>query len=140
MKLSKKSKVALVLIMVFSACLSSQAWKSLKRGIEQGIGNAGSSSVSESTKYDVKNYKSKKPANLSKETSVQKKAALLDKAESALLKKEYKTSQKYLDQFNSISFTEKTPLADAQALGKWSAEIDRYLMNLNPDREYKGEK
>lgn len=56
------------------------------------------------------------------------------------MKKEYKTSQKYLDQFNSISFAEKTPLADAQALGKWSAEIDRYLMNLNPDREYKGEK
>lgn len=56
------------------------------------------------------------------------------------MKKEYKTSQKYLDQFNSISFTEKTPLADAQALGKWSAEIDRYLMNLNPAREYKGEK
>lgn len=108
--------------------------------IEPGIGNAVSTSVSESTKYDVKNYKSKRPVNLSKETSVQKKAALLDKAEAALLKKEYKTSQKYLDQFNSISFTGKTPLADAQALGKWSAEIDRYLMNLSPDREYKGEK
>jgi len=135
MKLSKKSKVALILIMVSSACLSSQAWKSFTKGIEQSIGNSVSNSMSTSPKYDVKNYKSKKPANLSKETSVQKKTALLDKAEAALLKKDYRTSQKYYDQSNKISFTENTPLADAQALGKWSGEIGKYLQYLNPDNQ-----
>ena len=62
--------------MVSSACLSSQAWKSFTKGIEQSIGNSVSNSISTSPKYDVKNCKSKKTANLSKETSVQKKAAL----------------------------------------------------------------
>lgn len=139
MKLSKKSKAALILIMVSSACVSSQAWKSFTKGIEQGIGKAVSDSISSSmsttTTMDVKNYKSKKPEKLSKETSVQKKAALLDKAEAALLKKDYRTSQKYLDQCYKIPYTEKTPYEDTQALGKWSAEIDKYLMYLNPDRQ-----
>lgn len=102
MKLSKKAKIVLFSLAVSSVCLSAQSFKDLLKG----AGGASSGSIFGSTKYDVKNYKSKKPAKLSKEASVQKIAALLDKAE-----------------------------ADARAIGEWSGEIGKYLQYLNPDNQ-----
>ncbi len=131
MKLSKKAKIVLVALAVSSVCLSAQSFKDLLKG----AGGTSSGSIFGSTKYDIKNYKSKKPAKLSKEASVQKIAALLDKAEAALLKKDYRTSQKYYDQAEAIPFTVNTPEADARAIGEWSGEIGKYLQHLNPDNQ-----
>ena len=77
--------------------------------------------------YDLKNYKSKKPAKISKEDSVQKKYKLLEKAEAALLKKDFKTCKKYCDDNNAISFTVNTPEADALAISQWAGDIACYL-------------
>ncbi len=141
MKISKKLKTALVLLAVTSVCVSSQSLRGFVRGIQNGIEKSVSDAILGSTVYDVKNYKSKKPAKLSKEASVQKMSKLLDKSEQALLKKDYKTSQKYYDEACKVSFTEKTPEADAIALSTWMSDIGTYLEYLNPDNQrYKGEK
>lgn len=163
MKLSRKSKIAVVLLMIASSACFSQKWKGIVKGIEGRVGGKNSSQSTESSssssgsksssssssslfsnfssggKYsDISTYKSKKPAKLSKEASVQKKYKLYEKAENALLKKDYKTAQKYYDEANAIPFTEATPEADALALVEWGGEIGRYLAVLNgPSEEEK---
>lgn len=154
MKLSRKSKIAVVLLMIASSACFSQKWKGIVKGIEGRVGGKNSSqSSSESSssssgffknlngggKYsDISTYKSKKPTKLSKEASVQKHYKLYEKAENALLKKDYKTAQKYYDDANAIPFTEATPEADALALVEWGGEIGRYLAVLNgPSEEEK---
>ena len=66
MKISKKLKTALVLFAVTSVCVSSQSLRGFVRGIQNGIEKSVSDAILGSTVYDVKNYKSKKPAKLSK--------------------------------------------------------------------------
>jgi len=160
MKLSRKSKLVVVLLMIASSACFSQKWKGIVKGIEGRVGgknssqssseSASSSSSSSSSsgffknfssggKYsDISTYKSKKPAKVSKEASVQKRYKLYEKSENALLKKDYKTAQKYYDEANAIPFTEATPEADALALVEWGGEIGRYLAVLNrPSEEEK---
>lgn len=163
MKLSRKSKVAVVLLMIASSACFSQKWKGIVKGIEGRVGgknssqsssessSSGSSSSSSSSgffsnfgsngKYsDISTYKSKKPAKLSKEASVQKHYKLYEKAENALLKKDYKTAQKYFDEANAIPFTEATPEADALALMDWAGELGRYIGTLNSPSEEEKDK
>jgi len=155
MKLSRKSKLVVVLLMIASSACFSQKWEGIVKGIEGRVGgknssqssseSASSSSSSSSSsgffknfssggKYsDISTYKSKKPAKVSKEASVQKRYKLYEKSENALLKKDYKTAQKYYDEANAIPFT-----ADALALVEWGGEIGRYLAVLNrPSEEEK---
>lgn len=150
MKTSKKTKIALAVLIAASACFAEPGWKNAMKGIEgrikgnkQSTGKTASSSSASSKKsvdpfagingsltkqnYDLKNYKSKKPAKISKEDSVQKKYKLLEKAEAALLKKDFKTCQKYCDDNNAISFTMNTPEADALAISQWAGDIACYL-------------
>lgn len=65
---------------------SSSSSASSKKSVDPFAGINGSLTKQN---YDLKNYKSKKPAKISKEDSVQKKYKLLEKAEAALLKKRF---------------------------------------------------
>lgn len=153
MKLSRKSKVVLVLLMVAASACFAQKWKSLVKGIEGRVGGKNNSQqTTESTekesssekssslfgggagrngKYsDISTYKSKKPAKLSNEASVQKHYKLYEKAENALLKKDYATAQKYFDEASAVPFTEATPEADAMALMDWARELGMYIQTL----------
>ena len=155
MKLSRKSKVVLVLLMVAASTCFAQKWKGIVKGIEGRVGGKNNSQeTTESTekessskksgslfggvgagrngKYsDISTYKSKKPTNLSKEDAVQKQYKLYEKSENALLKKDYKTAQKYFDEAGQVPFTINTPEADALALRDWAGEIGMYLSVLN---------
>ena len=163
MKLSRKSKVLLVLLMVAASTCFAQKWKSLVKGIEGRVGGKNNSQqTTESTekesssgksgslfgggiggrgKYsDISTYKSKKPAKLSNEASVQKQYKLYEKAENALLKKDYKTAQKYFDEAGAVPFTEATPEADALALMDWARELGMYIGTLNAPSEEEKDK
>lgn len=158
MKLSRKSKIVLVLLMVAASTCFAQKWKGIVKGIEGRVGGKnGSQQTTESTekessskkssslfgggagrngKYsDISTYKSKKPAKLSNEASVQKHYKLYEKAENALLKKDYATAQKYFDEASAVPFTEATPEADALALMDWAGELGRYIGTLNAPSE-----
>ncbi len=158
MKSSKKAKVAVVLLMIASSDCFSQKWKEIVKGIEDRVGGKNSSqSSSESSsssssfgffsnfssggKYsDISTYKSKKPAKLSKEASVQKRYKLYEKAENALLKKDYKTAQKYYEEAGAVLFTEAAPEADALALMEWAGEMGKYIQTLNATSEEEKDK
>lgn len=163
MKLSRKSKVVLVLLMVAASACFAQKWKSLVKGIEGRVGGKNNSQqTTESTekessskkssslfgggagrngKYsDISTYKSKKPAKLSNEASVQKHYKLYEKAENALLKKDYATAQKYFDEASAVPFTEATPEADAMALMDWARELGMYIGTLNAPSEEEKDK
>lgn len=163
MKLSRKSKVVLVLLMVAASACFAQKWKSLVKGIEGRVGGKNNSQqTTESTekessskkssslfgggagrngKYsDISTYKSKKPAKLSNEASVQKHYKLYEKAENALLKKDYATAQKYFDEASAVPFTEATPEADAMALMDWERDLSSWIHSFYEDPNYQGEK
>lgn len=163
MKLSRKSKVLLVLLMVAASTCFAQKWKSLVKGIEGRVGGKNNSQqTTESTekessgrkssslfgggagrngKYsDISTYKSKKPTNLSKEDAVQKQYKLYEKSENALLKKDYKTAQKYFDEAGQVPFTINTPEADALALRDWAGELGMYIGTLNAPSEEEKDK
>ena len=158
MKLSRKSKVVLVLLMVAASTCFAQKWKGIVKGIEGRVGGKNNSQqTTESTEKessgrtssslfgggagrngkdsDIRTYKSKKPAKLSNEASVQKHYKLYEKAENALLKKDYATAQKYFDEASAVPFTEATPEADALALMDWAGELGRYIGTLNAPSE-----
>lgn len=80
---------------------------------------------------DISTYKSKKPMKLSREASVQKHYKLYEKAENALLKKDYKTSRKYYEEAGAVPFTEAAPEADTLALMEWAGEMGKYIQTLN---------
>lgn len=126
MKLSRKSKVVLVLLMVAASACFAQKWKGLVKGIEGRVGGKNNSQqTTESTgKEDmpnlpgfnmnvetgprnIKNYKSKRPAKIPNEPYLQEMAKKNDNAEKALKKEDFKRAYELFNTSIKAKATEK---------------------------------
>ncbi|WP_273464880.1 hypothetical protein [Treponema berlinense] len=92
MNLSKKSKVALFLLMITTSACFAQNWKSFVKGVEGRVGGKNNPQTKEQTKTNKTTESAdtkKTTAKLSNNPQVQKRAAYLTKAEIALNSKDY---------------------------------------------------
>lgn len=127
MCLSKKSKIALILIMITASACFAQKWK----GIEGRTGgNNNSQAIEKNEPKETSNAK-KNTAKLSNNPQVQKKAAYLTKAEVALNSKDYNTAAENYNKAAKTKLPSNVDKSDADILNTWTKEIYARLQYQN---------
>lgn len=161
MKLSRKSKVVLVLLMVAASACFAQKWKSLVKGIEGRVGGKNNSQqTTESagkedmpnlpgfnTNVDtgprnIKNYKSKRPAKIPNEPYLQEMAKKNDNAENALKKEDFKRAYELFNTPIKAKATEKIydDYDGYMAMMDWERDLSSWIHSFYEDPNYQGEK
>lgn len=131
MCLSKKSKIALILIMITASACFAQKWKGIVKGIESRTsGNNNSQAIEKNEPKETNNAK-KNTAKLSNNPQVQKKAAYLTKAEVALNSKDYNTAAENYNKAAKTKLPSNVDKSDADILNTWTKEIYARLQYQN---------
>ena len=134
MNLSKKSKVALFLLMITTSACFAQNWKSFVKGVEDRIGGKNNPQTKEQTKTNetTESVATKKTtAKLSNNPQVQKRAAYLTKAEIALNSKDYTAATENYNKAVKTKLPSNVDKSDADILNTWAAEIYARLQYQN---------
>lgn len=131
MCLSKKSKIALILIMITASACFAQKWKGIVKGIESRTGGNNNSQAIEKNEPKETNNAKKNTAKLSNNPQVQKKAAYLTKAEVALNSKDYNTAAENYNKAAKTKLPSNVDKSDADILNTWTKEIYARLQYQN---------
>ena len=131
MCLSKKSKIALILIMITASACFAQKWKGIVKGIEGRTGGNNNSQAIEKNEPKETNNAKKNTAKLSNNPQVQKKAAYLTKAEVALNSKDYNTAAENYNKAAKTKLPSNVDKSDADILNTWTKEIYARLQYQN---------
>lgn len=131
MCLSKKSKTALILIMITASACFAQKWKGIVKGIEGRTGGNNNSQAIEKNEPKEMNNAKKNTAKLSNNPQVQKKAAYLTKAEVALNSKDYNTAAENYNKAAKTKLPSNVDKSDADILNTWTKEIYARLQYQN---------
>lgn len=131
MCLSKKSKTALILIMITASACFAQKWKGIVKGIEGRTGGNNNSQAIEKNEPKETNNAKKNTAKLSNNPQVQKKAAYLTKAEVALNSKDYNTAAENYNKAAKTKLPSNVDKSDADILNTWTKEIYARLQYQN---------
>ena len=134
MNLSKKSKVALFLLMITTFACFAQNWKSFAKGIEGRVGGKNTSQTNEQTKSNKTTESAdtkKTTAKLSNNPQVQKRAAYLTKAEIALNSKDYNAATENYNKAVKTKLPSNVDKSDADTLNTWASEIYARLQYQN---------
>lgn len=131
MCLSKKSKIALILIMITASACFAQKWKGIVKGIESRTGGNSNSQAIEKNEPKETNNAKKNTAKLSNNPQVQKKAAYLTKAEVALNSKDYNTAAENYNKAAKTKLPSNVDKSDADILNTWTKEIYARLQYQN---------
>ena len=131
MCLSKKSKTALILIMITASACFAQKWKGIVKGIEGRTGGNNNSQAIEKNEPKETNNAKKNTAKLSNNPQVQKKAAYLTKAEVALNSKDYNTAAENYNKATKTKLPSNVDKSDADILNTWTKEIYARLQYQN---------
>lgn len=131
MCLSKKSKIALILIMITASACFAQKWKGIVKGIESRTGGNNNSQAIEKNEPKETNNAKKNTAKLSNNPQVQKKATYLTKAEVALNSKDYNTAAENYNKAAKTKLPSNVDKSDADILNTWTKEIYARLQYQN---------
>lgn len=134
MNLSKKSKVALFLLMITTSAFFAQNWKSFVKGVESRVGEKNAPQTKEQTKTNKTTESAdtkKTTAKLSNNPQVQKRAAYLTKAEIALKSKDYTAATENYNKAVKTKLPSNVDKSDADTLNTWAAEIYARLQYQN---------
>ena len=134
MNLSKKSKVALFLLMITTSACFAQNWKSFVKGVEGRVGGKNNPQTKEQTKTNKTTESAdtkKMTAKLSNNPQVQKRAAYLTKAEIALNSKDYTAATENYNKAVKTNLPSTVDNSDADILKTWAAEIYARLQYQN---------
>ena len=134
MNLSKKSKVALFLLMITTSACFVQNWKSFIKGVEDKIGGKNNTQTKEQTKTNKTTESAdtkKTTAKLSNNPQVQKRAAYLTKAEIALKSEDYTAATENYNRAVKTKLPSNVDKSDADTLNAWAAEIYARLQYQN---------
>ena len=134
MNLSKKSKVALFLLMITTSACFAQNWKSFVKGVEGRVGGKNDPQTKEQTKTNNTTEPAdtkKTTAKLSNNPQVQKRAAYLTKAEIALNSKDYTAATENYNKAVKTKLPSNVDKSDADTLNTWAAEIYARLQYQN---------
>ena len=134
MNLSKKSKVALFLLMITTSACFAQNWKSFVKGVEDRIGEKNNPQTKEQTKTNKTTESAdtkKTTAKLSNNPQVQKRAAYLTKAEIALKSEDYTAATENYNRAVKTKLPSNVDKSDADTLNAWAAEIYARLQYQN---------
>ena len=134
MNLSKKSKVALFLLMITTSACFAQNWKSFVKGVEGRVGGKNNPQTKEQTKTNKTTESTdtkKMTAKLSNNPQVQKRAAYLTKAEIALNSKDYTAATENYNKAVKTKLPSNVDKSDADILKTWAAEIYARLQYQN---------
>ena len=132
MNLSKKSKVALFLLMITTSACFAQNWKSFVKGIEGRVGGKNNPQTKEQTNKTTESADTKKTtAKLSNNPQVQKRAAYLTKAEIALKSEDYTAASENYNRAVKTKLPSNVDKSDADTLNAWAAEIYARLQYQN---------
>lgn len=126
MKLSKKSRITLLLLMAATSVCFAQKWKS----VVKGTGKSGSQTAQQAEQTETGKTK-KRTAKLSNNPTVQKKAAYLTKSEIALNSKDYNAALENYNKAVKVKLPSNVDKSDADILNAWSTEIYARLQYLN---------
>ena len=134
MNLSKKSKVALFLLMITTSACFAQNWKSFVKGVEGRVGGKNNPQTKEQTKTNKTTESAdtkKTTAKLSNNPQVQKRAAYLTKAEIALNSKDYTAATENYNKAVKTKLPSNVDKSDADILKTWATEIYARLQYQN---------
>lgn len=134
MNLSKKSKVALFLLMITTSAFFAQNWKSFVKGVESRVGEKNAPQTKEQTKTNKTTESTdtkKMTAKLSNNPQVQKRAAYLTKAEIALNSKDYTAATENYNKAVKTKLPSNVDKSDADILKTWATEIYARLQYQN---------
>lgn len=131
MNLSKKSKVAMFLLMITTSACFAQNWKSFVKGVESRVGEKNAPQTKEQTKTTESADTKKMTAKLSNNPQVQKRAAYLTKAEIALNSKDYTAATENYNKAVKTKLPSNVDKSDADILKTWAAEIYARLQYQN---------
>lgn len=161
MKLSRKSTVVLVLLMVAASACFGQKWKNIVKGLGDRVGgNNNSQQSAESTEKEdmpnlpgfnmnvdtsmrnIKNYKSKRPAKIPNEPYLQEMAKKNDNAEKALKKEDFKRAYDLFNTPIKAKATEKIydDYDGYMAMMDWERDLASWVNTFYEDPNYQGEK